>query len=245
MKLYDVYCDESRQTKDRYMVLAGIILDRSEVHSFEETMVGFRRETRMTAELKWGRVSNAKLPEYRRYIDYFFALNDTDRLHFVTMILDTAQFDHRTYNQGDRELGFYKFYYQLLLHGFGRYCTNPGSEAIHVFLDYRTSSYKLSELRRFLNIGMRKKTGKWNDVFLTVEPRDSKKTELLQMTDLLAGAIGYQKNGYHLLAGANSAKVALSEYIAKKAGCSDLCSDTPFRQQRFRIWNFLLRTREK
>jgi len=40
--LYHIYCDESRQSKDRYMVLGGILLPASNVELFNQTFKEFR-----------------------------------------------------------------------------------------------------------------------------------------------------------------------------------------------------------
>jgi hypothetical protein len=242
--LYHIYCDESRQTKDRYMVLGGLILDAENVAEFHATMAKFRRECRMFAELKWGKVSSMKLEEYRRFIDYFFALNDTEHVHFHSLIIDTSQLDHHAYNQGDKELGFYKFYYQLLLHSFGRkYCRKGENNRFIVHLDYRNTHYKLGTLKTVLNNGMKKKLGIDTAPFRAVEPRDSKESELMQIADILLGAVGYQKNGYNLLAGVKAAKIELADYIAKKAGLPNLMDTSPWGMSRFTIWNFRLSPR--
>ncbi len=52
-----IYCDESRQTADRYMVIGGIIAQRENETSFAEAMKLFRQGQNMHAELKWTKVS--------------------------------------------------------------------------------------------------------------------------------------------------------------------------------------------
>ncbi|MBA3647412.1 MAG: DUF3800 domain-containing protein [Chitinophagales bacterium] len=86
-----IYCDESRQSKDRYMVLGGIIMNKGDIPQFNETMKKFRAEENMNAELKWSKVSSQKLNEYKRFVDYFFALNNTDNIHFHSIIIDNHQ----------------------------------------------------------------------------------------------------------------------------------------------------------
>ena len=51
----------------------------------------------------------------------------------------------------------------------------------------------------------------------------------------------FQKNGYHLLAGARRAKIELAEYIATEAGLSNLKVNSPWGRMRFTIWNFKLK----
>jgi hypothetical protein len=117
-EVYHIICDESRQTKDRYMVLGGLIIKNEDINKFAATMKRYRNETNMNAELKWSKVSNQKYEEYKKFIDFFFALNNTDVIHFKSIIIDTHKLNHKKFNKGDKEIGFYKFYYQLLLHSF-------------------------------------------------------------------------------------------------------------------------------
>lgn len=239
--LYHIYCDESRQSKDRFMVIGGVILPSTNVDEFNQTMQQFRIEQKMFAELKWTKVTDQKLPQYKRFVEYFFALNNTDKLHFHCIILDNHKIDHRKFSKGDKELGFYKFYYQLLLHCFGRnYCRQGEDDRFIVHLDYRTTTYSLNVLKIVLNRGMKKKFGIHSSPFVSIEPRRAKKTELLQITDILIGAIGFQKNGYDLLAGSRNSKKSLSRFIAQEAGLKDLKENTPWGERRFTIWNFRL-----
>jgi hypothetical protein len=47
-------------------------------------------------------VLGAYFGKYRTFVDYFFALNNGDQIHFHSMILDTSQFDHNKFNAGDK-----------------------------------------------------------------------------------------------------------------------------------------------
>jgi hypothetical protein len=149
-----IYCDESRQTADRYMVLGGIVTSRETEPRFAETMALYRESQNMHAELKWTKVSNQKFTEYRALVDLFFSVNRP--FHFKAIVVDTQEIDNRRYNKNDAELGFYKLMYQFLLHSFGAYLL-PTDQCI-IFLDQRTTSrYKLSALCAILNNGLRKK----------------------------------------------------------------------------------------
>jgi hypothetical protein len=175
-------------------------------------------------------------------VEYFFALNNTDKLHFHSIIVDNHQVDYKKFSKGNKEVGFYKFYYQLLLHCFGkRYCREGEDDRFVVHLDQRTSSYSLNTLRIILNRGMKKKYSVDSEPFVSVEPRDSKQSELIQINDIIVGAIGFQKNGYELLADTRRAKKELATYIAKEAGVANLKDDSPWGRDRFTIWNFYLR----
>lgn len=63
-RLLHIYCDESRQTADRYMVIGGIITTRQNEQPFSEAMSLYRQSNNMYSELKWTKVSDQKQKEY-------------------------------------------------------------------------------------------------------------------------------------------------------------------------------------
>jgi hypothetical protein len=155
-----IYCDESRQTGARFMVLGGIVIPDDKLVSINQALQKYRREEHMTAELKWIKVTNRKFGKYKLFVDHFFALNIRDCAHFHSMILDSHQFNHRKFNEGKTDLGYYKFLYQLLLHSFGRhYWKNRRGEECKLIVhpDERTSNYPLERLKTTLNYSMAKK----------------------------------------------------------------------------------------
>ena len=159
--IYHIYCDESRQSKDRFMVIGGTIIPSGNVEQFNKTMQKYRRE-----------------------------------------------------GENDRFI---------------------------VHLDYRTTHYSLNTLKTVLNRGIKKKYSIDTSPFVSIEPRESKKSELIQINDIILGAIGFQKNGYDLLAGTRDSKKKLVEYIANQAGLPNLMQNSPWGKTRFTIWNFNLR----
>lgn len=241
-RLLHIYCDESRQTADRYMVIGGIITTRQNEQPFSEAMSLYRQSNNMYSELKWTKVSDQKQKEYFALIDLFFSLNRA--FHFKAIVIDTQELDHKRYNKSDSELGFYKLMYQFLLHSFGSYL-QPDDKCI-IFLDQRTTShYKLSTLCAILNNGLRKKYGFPNPPISNIQAQDSKKSDLVQIADILMGAIGYEMNGAHTRSGAKRSKVLLAEYIAQKAGLVNLQQPTPRSFRHFSIWHFHFRGRLK
>jgi len=149
---YHIYCDESRQTKDRYMVIGGIIIPEDNVAVFNQTMEKVRQEENMRAELKWSKVTNQKLSKYLCFVDYFLEQNKTDKLNFHAVIVDNHHMDYKKLGKGDREAGFYKFYYALLLQSFGRHADKDAK--FFVYLDYRITNYSLTTLKESLNHGI-------------------------------------------------------------------------------------------
>lgn len=232
------YADESSIAEHRFMALGFVAVAKTDVALLEQEISEFRASTNMTRELKWGKISNQKVEEYRAFIDLFFRWNTSGRLQFHCLILDRHRINHRKFSGGDAELGFYKFFYQLLLYRFGR---NFSAHELEVMLDYRLTGYSLDNLRNVLNAGMRKKRYSRGSPFVIVQHVDSKTADVLQMLDVILGGIAYRKNGHHLKPDAKQAKKTLSELILSKAGIGPSLANTPASATNFGIWNFNLK----
>lgn len=233
-----IYCDESRQTADRYMIIGGLIVSREHEVRVQQAIHSYRIDNQMYAELKWTKVSDQKLTEYQRLVDLFFSLSSI--MYFKAIVVDTSEIDHNRYNKNNPELGFYKLMYQFLLHSFGQEL-QPGDRCT-VHLDQRTTKhYKLSTLCAILNNGLRKKYHLEGRPIRNVQAVDSKGNDLIQIADVLMGAIGYEMNGAHTRTNAKRAKVHLAEHIAQSVGIINLQQPTPRRQRHFSVWHFHFR----
>lgn len=219
------------------MVFGGIIIPAANVEKFQQAMDLWRDSHNMHAEVKWTKVSNQKLAEYRALIDLFFSVAGNGVLAFKSVVFDSGEIDYKSYHQGDKELGFYKFFYQFLLHCFGLYAETDEHRLL-VFFDQRTTKYKLSELHAILNRGIRKKYGRKADVVRHIEAVRSHEHDLIQLADVLMGAVGYHYNDCHIRPGARRAKIELADYIARKANLTSLKQKTPWGMRHFSIWPF-------
>ena len=137
------------------MLIGGLIIQRSDIPGLDATIKKFRKDEGLSAELKWTKVSNYKLAQYKRFVDYFFALSNTDTLHFHSIVIDNHMVDHKKYSGGNKEKSFYKFYYQLFVNCFAKFYCEKNSEAkFLVYPDRRKTSYSLSDLKSIVNNGV-------------------------------------------------------------------------------------------
>ncbi len=222
------------------MVFGGIIISSANLVRFDEAMRLFRDSQNMHAEFKWTKVSNQKIAEYGSLVDLFFSFNRA--MHFKCIVIDTSLVDYKKYHKGNKELGFYKFFYQFLLHQFGSYMADSSRYLIRVH--QRTTSYKLSTLFAILSRGLQKRYG-LNNIVTKIEPISSDGCETIQVADVLMGAVGYHWNACHTRPNARRAKVLLADYIAQRAGILSLAQATPWGKKEFSIWPFRLRQKEK
>jgi len=214
------------------MVLGGIILDRRSEPYFADAFSQYRDDAKMHSEMKWNKVSRGKLDEYKAFVDLFFA--NQNRCHFNALVVDTSQIQKR---RGDADLGFYKMMYQFLLHSFGSYLAS--TDRCTITLDNRNvQSYKLSTLHAILNNGLRKKYDFPHYPVTEIKVGDSKEIGLIQLADVLMGAIGYQVNGDDRKPEASEAKRELMGYIVREANLLDFRRSTSRFQKAFSIWHF-------
>jgi len=178
---FDVYCDESgpellcsKKPKAQYLVIGSLWLPEERRDEFKSTLHELRNRHHVGPEFKWRKVSRSRLQFYRECVDWFFAAGEN--LRFRAIVVDRTKIDLIKFHEGDAELGFYKFYYQLLLH-WTRDCN-----FYRVFCDYKSNRLptRLKTLEACLN-----HANLASD--LVVQAVRSEESVLLQVCDVLIG----------------------------------------------------------
>jgi hypothetical protein len=203
---YVVYCDESRHDgglNARFMAIGTLWVPRYRKAALTKALRELFRNQGLHAEVKWSKVSAHRLDSYKRIVDFFFA---DPELRFRVIVVDQERFDPERFHGGDRELGFYKFYYEVL-----HRWMEPGNEYL-VLLDFKQnqSAGRYHDLRTVLT---RKLKGEARILDLTVI--DSSETPLAQLCDVLTGAVAA---AWCKFAAAGTPKADLAEYIASRRG---------------------------
>ena len=86
--LYNIYCDETCHLEnDRIndMVIGAIWCPQSKLNDINQRIkrIKIRNGISPSAELKWTKISPAKIEVYKDLVDYYF---DDDALHFRAII---------------------------------------------------------------------------------------------------------------------------------------------------------------
>lgn len=230
----DVYIDESSQNKHRYLVLGGVVVEREQVPRLNKMIWAARGPDLPSGEFKWTKVSRTKLHAYKRIVDVLF--DHPDLIHFHSLYVDTTKLNHKKFNEGSRELGFNKEIHQLAIKISRLYPRH----LFHIYPDERETVHKTDELRLILNRGMLKAGDKRDWPFRRCQFRDSGRTQLLQLADVLIGAIAFRLNEHADAPQASPAKCELSSYILHRAKIRDVYVGTP-RSGTFTVWPRVLR----
>lgn len=180
-KTYNIYCDESthiENDKQPYMILSYISTPYHLLKIHNKNIRKLKIEHFYRGEMKWSSLSKSQFAFYEAIIKYFFE-ND---LKFRAIVINKSKLDHKAYNQSHSE--FYdKMYYQLL------YKKIDPENNYNIYIDIKdTYSYlKARSLKTYLE--------KKHNKIRTLQIIRSYESELMQLTDVLMGAINYKLRG--------------------------------------------------
>lgn len=189
---YAVFADESGISNDRHMIVGATVVRRRYVELLYRALHDFREEYEMFAELKWSKVSSQKLDAYKALVDLYFDFCRRGGIAFRATTFDNHLWDHKRFNDNDPDLGISKLYYQMLLHQVVGWYGDLAS--IYICLDRRLSSTPLQKLHRILNAGAAKEYNLTFGPVGTLTAKDLKKDDILQVNDVILGAVSALKN---------------------------------------------------
>lgn len=170
-------------------------------------------------ELKWTKVSLAKVDYYKEVIDYFF---DKDGLSSRVIIADKTELDYQNYGISHDDW-YYRMYYLLL----GKTLIETNEYNIYIDIKDTCSNQKIKHLHEILSRSYYNFVG---SMILKIQLIKAHESELLQMIDLIIGAVAYKNNK---LAG-SEAKLELCRYLEEKTGKS-LTQSTERCEEKFNI----------
>lgn len=206
----DVYCDEayldllsSADRPAKYLFIGSLWLRVEDRERYKAAIHLLRDRHRVGGEFKWNKVSPSRLGFYKELLTWF--VEQGEDLRFRSIAIDSGQVDLLKYHQNDQELGFYKFYYQVLNHWI------HDCNEYQVFCDYKSNRRRdrLQVLKRCLD------NANLSATIATVQAVRSEESVLIQLADLLVG-ISSAKLNKRLTEG--SAKAELADYLEKLLG---------------------------
>ena len=208
MQKYDVYCDESypdvftaKNPKTPYLFIGGLKLPAEKREVLKEKIKNLKNKYNINVELKWKKVSKSKDGFYKELTDLFFEYGSD--VSFRCIIVDSSKIKWEMHNQ-DKELGFYKFYYEMLEH----WLDTSSQTEFSIFCDHKTNKNKkqIQEFKRILRNHHR---------ISEMQQIPSYQSVLLQFSDFLLGFITAKTNR---LIAENSYKQELINYFEQKYG---------------------------
>ena len=226
IKTFNIYCDESCHLENDHipvMAWGAVTCEKRFAEDLSEGVRALKVEYGLKSafEAKWTKLSPAKTYFYLALIDFF--LTD-DRLRFRGLVVpDKKQLDHGRFEQSHDDW-YYKMYFTML---------RPvliAPDNYRVYLDVKDSrgGPKSRKLHEVLANSLHDFDQKYIE---RVQQIRSHECELLQVTDLLIGALTYANRG---LTG-NRAKLAIITRLHERLGVQSLNSTSPVANTKFNI----------
>ncbi len=183
---YEVYCDESciealfDSKSHKFSVIGGIWIPADMRASLKAELTSLKDKYHMFGEMKWNKICPSSIDFYKDLVDFFFS---SPVIKFRSIVIDSSEIDHASYNQGSGELGFYKFYYELLHNWLVE------GNTYNIFLDYKVNGnrHRVKELEKVLQ------NGAWG-VVQQAQSLPSDESILIQLADVLTGAVAAAYN---------------------------------------------------
>lgn len=228
-RLINIYCDESchlENDRERVMVLGGAYCDSSEIRRISNAVRGIKDRHNISPEfeIKWTKVSNGALPFYRELIAFF--LNDTSLRFRGVLVPDKSILNHDEYDQTHDDW-YYKMYYLMLRYVFSA----PHSYNVYLDIKDTRGSDKVRHMHEVLCNSIHDFD---HQTIHRVQQIRSHESPILQLADLLIGAVAYQSRG---LQGSN-AKLQLIQDLKIRLGDNILTRSSSFGATKFNLFRW-------
>lgn len=225
---YSIYCDESchlENDQQQTMVLGAVWCSTEKARETAQRMreIKHRHNLPRDFEVKWTKISPAKVDFYLDILDYFF---DDDDLHFRALIVsDKSKLCHAAYSQ-DHDTWYYKMYFDLL-----KVLLIP-NDRFSIYLDIKDTR-SADKVRKLHDVLCNNLYDFRREIIRRVQNVRSHEVEQIQLADLLIGAVSYANRNLS----DNSAKLAIVERMRERSTYS-LTRTTLLREDKVNLFRW-------
>lgn len=225
---YEIYCDEScwealyDKHSHNYAAIGGVWIPAERRQAVKDFIAELKAKYALYGEMKWNHICPKSVEMYKELVNMFF---DDEQMRFRAICIKASEVNHDRFNAGNGELGFYKFYFQLIHHWMLM------GNSYQVFVDFKTNGYRhrVKELGTILNNA--------STAELTqIQALPSEESVLIQLADVLTGAVASAFNCSKLV---SDSKQSIRELIESRLrhGIMRTCASEP----KFNVFNINLR----
>ncbi len=236
-EIINIYCDESchlENDNERVMALRAVYCPASKKNEIFQMLTELKKkhnlvpknkknqnDNRSYYELKWNKISLAKINYFKDVVDYFFA--DDDLNFRVLVVPDKSKLAYEKFKH-THDTFYYKMYFSML-----KVILNP-DKAHHIYIDIKDTRSK-EKVHKLEQVLRNDKYDYAKEIIKKVQQVRSHEVELIQLADLLTGAVSYINRGLS----DSRAKNILIEHLKHRSKYS-LTKSTLIREQKFNIF---------
>lgn len=236
---YNIYLDESSKSH-QFLTIGGLLIPQYREVEIITDIERIKAEFNKQSELHWNKLGRHYYSLYKTIIEYTFHLIDSNKAHFKAIIFNTNQIDYNQIENNDIDYTIRNMTYHLM----NNQCVKPYypfDNNIEFKLLYdciNDSKYPLPNYLDMFNNGIKKKSNLTKNHIESIEYVDSKKSKIIQLSDILIGGIGYYKNYIQKNKGEKNEKYNLSTIIIDKIGENNINFSSQIDNNKYSIWNF-------
>jgi hypothetical protein len=225
----NIYCDESchlEHDAQPAMVLGAVWChgDRSRDVASAIREAKVRHDLPPSFEMKWGKISPGKLDFYADVVSLFF---DEPALGFRCVIAPKEELQHEAFSQ-DHDTWYYKMYYYLL-----RRLLSDRSNCYRVYLDVKDTN-SAAKIRKLHDVLCNFMYDFDRRVLDRVQAVHSHEVQLIQLADILAGAVSYSVRGLE----SSEAKRAIVELIKARTKRQSIVNSSWLSESKFNVFRW-------
>ena len=211
--LYNVYCDETCHLEHdgiNVMVLGAVWCPQNKLKEINQRIREIKERNGVSPkmELKWTKISPAKIDLYQDIVNYYF---DNDYLYFRAIIIpDKSKLDHAHFYQTHDDW-YYKMYFDML-----KVIFRP-RDKYEVYIDIKdTHSYRKTQMLK--EVCSNSMYDFSHTIIQRLQPIRSEEVQIMQLVDILVGAVGYENRIFPNSFEKSAAKQRIIELIKKRSG---------------------------
>lgn len=236
------FCDEASHNQQQYCIFGAVyfLLNEgsdaaAEVASAERQLTELKERYGLLERIKWTNVPTQPGNYFEGYRAFIKDFLETDGLYFKCMVIDTHKYPLNNMKLwgGDALVGYQKFYCVFLADGLMKRFPNFYYEVV---ID-QFSGVSCADLERMTEGRYVKKAKPKSAMYhCKVKAGDEKTSNILQLADLLVGAVGFAWNGGLKRESYRAARRREIVKLLEQETKISLSQPTSWSQRKFNIW---------
>lgn len=238
IKLYHIFADETcheeaGKEKHEWMALGATSVSDEHLAHVRAMFKAWKKRRGLKGEIKWTRTDDSNVERYMLLTTAYINLLNLGILQFNSMVIPKVAFEDPYWDEEVPEIAYNRCFHHLLLH---KYCERPiAARKYFVLFDERTSKVPWEPFRLSICRAAHRRAGMDHWPFRRMGYEKSKLEIMLQMNDLILGALGFCQNKKHTRAPtATSPKADLARHIRKTLDFS--LTKPPFHSKKYTVW---------